>query len=163
MQWWIFGSGTIAALKTCQVRLLLLLPACPPALLTASPACLPAWGCCIPASVRHPHACNEQAPLPGCCSPSPHACTRAPPPVHIRTLQACNSYPESGVCDAATWKFLLGPSAQPSDISKLHSGGSSDEDLADQVRCGGAGGLGARGRAAGAQGGRSGHPHVLFV
>jgi hypothetical protein len=54
-----------------------------------------------------------------------------PPPVH--SPQACNSYPESGVCDAATWKFLLGANAQPSDISKLHSGGSDDEDLADQV------------------------------
>ena len=63
------------------------------------------------------------------------------------SLQACNSYPESGVCDAATWKVLLGANAQPSDISKLHSGGSDDEDLADQVSwvSGGGGPRGAEG------------------
>lgn len=48
-------------------------------------------------------------------------------------LQACNSYPESGVCDAATWRFLLGPSATPADLLSLHTGDSADEDLSMQV------------------------------
>lgn len=47
--------------------------------------------------------------------------------------QACNGYPESGVCDASTWRLLLGQDAQPSIISQLRSGQSDDEDLGEQV------------------------------
>lgn len=50
----------------------------------------------------------------------------------LKTFQACNSYPESGVCDAATWRMLLGQDAHPSEISDLRSGDSADEDLSAQ-------------------------------
>lgn len=59
-----------------------------------------------------------------------------PDPLHSAPLQtqACNSYPESGVCDAATWRLLLGADAKPAIISQLRSGQSDDEDLGEQVR-----------------------------
>lgn len=47
--------------------------------------------------------------------------------------QACQGYPESGVCDAATWRFLLGQDAEPADLAQLQTGESDDEDLAQQV------------------------------
>jgi hypothetical protein len=48
--------------------------------------------------------------------------------------QACSGYPESGVCDGATWRFLLGDDASPSEILNLYTGDSADEDLSEQVR-----------------------------
>ncbi|KAL4419502.1 hypothetical protein ABPG77_002288 [Micractinium sp. CCAP 211/92] len=50
----------------------------------------------------------------------------------LKTFQACNGYPESGVCDAATWRMLLGDDAHPSEIADLRSGDSADEDLSAQ-------------------------------
>ena len=50
MQWWIFGSGTIAALKTCQVRLLL------------CSVCLPG-GCCDSHMHRQTDDSRRRLPL----------------------------------------------------------------------------------------------------
>lgn len=51
----------------------------------------------------------------------------------LQTFQACAGVPESGVCDAATWRGLLGPAAMPADIDAVRSGGSDDEDLDDDT------------------------------
>ncbi|PSC70776.1 peptidoglycan binding [Micractinium conductrix] len=51
----------------------------------------------------------------------------------LKTFQACNGYPESGVCDAATWRLLLGDDADPSEIYNLETGDSADEDLGNQT------------------------------
>ena len=58
-----------------------------------------------------------------------------PKPTNLHSIrtQACNGYPESGVCDASTWRLLLGQDAQPAVISQLRSGQSDDEDLGQQV------------------------------
>lgn len=66
--------------------------------------------------------------------PCLHTCATAHFAPHPHQPQACNGYPESGVCDASTWRLLLGQDAQPALISQLHSGQSDDEDLAQQVR-----------------------------
>ncbi|KAI3437857.1 hypothetical protein D9Q98_000303 [Chlorella vulgaris] len=50
----------------------------------------------------------------------------------LKTFQACSGYPESGVCDGATWRFLLGDDASPSEILNLYTGDSADEDLSEQ-------------------------------
>lgn len=68
----------------------------------------------------------------------PAAC-RPPEPSTAATaaaVQACAGYPESGVCDANTWRKLLGEDAQPSDILRMRSGESDDDDLAAEVRQG---------------------------
>lgn len=49
----------------------------------------------------------------------------------LKTFQACNGLPESGVCDAITWMALLGKDATPNDLGVLVSGDSDDEDLGD--------------------------------
>lgn len=53
----------------------------------------------------------------------------------LKTFQACSGYPESGVCDPATWRSLLGPEGQPSDILSIQSGNSDDDDLAFEASC----------------------------
>lgn len=47
----------------------------------------------------------------------------------ISTFQACSGLPESGVCDALTWRALLGPDATPEGIDLVFSGDSDDEDM----------------------------------
>ncbi|CAD7697774.1 unnamed protein product [Ostreobium quekettii] len=47
----------------------------------------------------------------------------------VRTFQACNGLPESGVCDAQTWVALLGQGASPGDLKGMLAGDSTDEDL----------------------------------
>jgi peptidoglycan hydrolase-like protein with peptidoglycan-binding domain len=47
----------------------------------------------------------------------------------VKTAQACNGLPESGVSCAATWRLLLGEGATPGDLATLRSGNSDDEDL----------------------------------
>lgn len=44
-------------------------------------------------------------------------------------MQACNNLSETGVADSATWKSLLGPNAQPSDLADVRSGDRTDEDM----------------------------------
>ena len=51
----------------------------------------------------------------------------------LKTFQACNGLPESGVCDANTWKKLLGEGARPEDVGKVESGRSDDEDMTDDA------------------------------
>ncbi|KAL6769207.1 hypothetical protein ACKKBF_B17895 [Auxenochlorella protothecoides x Auxenochlorella symbiontica] len=49
----------------------------------------------------------------------------------LATFQACNGLPESGVCDGATWRKLLGEGSTPADIAILaeqHAEGAEDED-----------------------------------
>lgn len=112
-RWWSFGDGTVAALKTFQVSFCL--------------GCvdLPVFSCrLMPECLVHArvHAWRMAGPRPGSLqSPGCHA------------VQACNGYPESGVCDAATWRMLLGDDAHPSEIADLRSGDSADEDLSAQV------------------------------
>lgn len=63
---------------------------------------------------------------------SPTLCPPAAPPCAPR--QVCSKLPESGVCDPATWRALLGAGAVPADIAKLRSEDSADEDLASSDR-----------------------------
>lgn len=44
-------------------------------------------------------------------------------------LQACNSLPETGVADAGTWKKLMHPKTEPSDILALCSNDETDDDM----------------------------------
>lgn len=48
--------------------------------------------------------------------------------------QACNELSETGVADAATWKSLLGPDAQPADVAQIRSGDKTDDDMQDTDR-----------------------------
>jgi hypothetical protein len=50
----------------------------------------------------------------------------------LSTFQACNSLPDTGACDMATWKVLMGADARPEDIDKVFSGDSDDEDMEEQ-------------------------------
>lgn len=57
----------------------------------------------------------------------------------VKTFQACQGIPESGICDDRTWKALLGSDSNPEDLFTLRSGLSDDEDLADGGAAGGRG------------------------
>jgi peptidoglycan hydrolase-like protein with peptidoglycan-binding domain len=48
----------------------------------------------------------------------------------VKTFQACQGMPESGVVDMKMWGVLMGGDAVPSDIYKVKSGESDDDDLA---------------------------------
>jgi len=48
----------------------------------------------------------------------------------VKTFQACQGMPESGVVDIKMWGVLMGGDAVPSDIYKIKSGESDDDDLA---------------------------------
>ena len=37
------------------------------------------------------------------------------------------------MCDATTWRLLLGEHAQPADLMQLFTGDSADDDLAAEV------------------------------
>lgn len=50
----------------------------------------------------------------------------------IKTFQACNGLPESGTCTEKTWIAMLGEGAHPSDLDKMETGDSDDEDRAAQ-------------------------------
>lgn len=47
----------------------------------------------------------------------------------LRTFQACEGLPESGVSDERTWSALMPPGAAPQDIASVWSGASDDDDL----------------------------------
>lgn len=47
----------------------------------------------------------------------------------LKTFQACNDLPESGVCDEKTWMALCGPDSKPSDLVDVES--SYEEDRAN--------------------------------
>lgn len=120
IRWWSFGDGTLAALKTFQVSMRPSTPRCAGAMAMH------------PGSAARP--CKGGPAAAALCQPTrnhePAACPRSnslPPP------QACSGYPESGVCDGATWRLLLGEDAQPSDLARLKSGESDDDDLAAEV------------------------------
>lgn len=48
----------------------------------------------------------------------------------VKTFQACQGLPESGVVDVKMWCVLMGGDAVPSDIYNVKSGESDDDDLA---------------------------------
>ncbi len=46
-------------------------------------------------------------------------------------MQGMNGLPETGVSDAATWRALLGETAQPADLLDLHANNTQyDDDMA---------------------------------
>ena len=44
----------------------------------------------------------------------------------LRTFQACNGLPETGVTCARTWVVLLGTDARPEDLEKKPEGGKGE-------------------------------------
>eukprot|EP00775_Hariotina_reticulata_P003407 gene3407-3680_t len=46
----------------------------------------------------------------------------------LKTFQACNNLPESGVCDERTWMALLGPDASPAVLDEVRGDESMYED-----------------------------------
>ena len=79
-----------------------------------------------------------RAPLPGrrrCALPTQPPTPLCAPPT---AGQACNGYPESGVCDVNTWRLLLGPDATPADLTNLRTGDSgAGAPWLQGGRCGG--------------------------
>lgn len=47
----------------------------------------------------------------------------------LKLPQACNTLPETGVTDVRTWKKLMHPGAEPSDILALYSNDETDDDM----------------------------------
>ncbi len=111
MSWWQFGPSTQEALRCYQVS-----APCPCAQQAACPDACTLVGA-RPASHRPP--------------PSLTALPHTPLPL----LQASQGLPETGVADERTWRALLGPEAQPSQVYELAS-----EDTAEFTRDRGASG-----------------------
>ncbi|MEW5319416.1 MAG: hypothetical protein WDW38_010570 [Sanguina aurantia] len=51
----------------------------------------------------------------------------------LKTYQACNGLPDTGVCDIHTWKRLLGAEATLADLSLMIGASAGDAEYEDDM------------------------------